>query len=160
MLVRGLSTIAAVAAATVVLTATGASAHFCDFNDPNPNGDAGRAGSNGFVSFGAIAAASEGICPAGAEVLADAVGVTTSTLINADGVMAGPTDGNKAISHLDFAALEVASRPRRPPARSTRGGDGRRPGPGPQKGSAPSPAFAPVAAERNAQNRRRGGWWR
>jgi hypothetical protein len=74
---------------------------------PNPNGDAGRAGSKGFVSFGVIAA-SEGFCPAGAEVLADAVGVTTSTLINAHGVMAGPTDGNRAISHLDFAALEAA----------------------------------------------------
>jgi hypothetical protein len=107
MLIRRLSTIAAVAAATVVLTATGASAHFCYFNNPNPNGDAGRAGSNGFVSFGAIAA-SEGFCPAGAEILADAVGVTTSTLINAHGLMAGPTDGNKAISHLDFAALEAA----------------------------------------------------
>ena len=41
-------------------------------------------------------------------LLADAVGVTTSTLINAHGVMAGPTEGNKAISHLDFAALEAA----------------------------------------------------
>ena len=107
MLVRRLSTIAAVAATIVVLTATAASAHFCYFSNPNPNGDAGRAGSNGFVSFGAIAA-SEGFCPAGAEILADAVGVTTSTLINAHGVMAGPTDGNKAISHLDFAALEAA----------------------------------------------------
>ncbi len=107
MLVRRLSTIAAVAAATVVLTATSASAHFCYFNNPNPNADAGRAGSNGFVSFGAIAA-SEGFCPAGAEILADATGVTTSTLINAHGVMAGPTGGNKPISHLDFAALEAA----------------------------------------------------
>ena len=107
MLVRRLSTIAAGAAAIVVLTATASSAHFCYFNDPNPNGDAGRAGSKGFVSFGVIAA-SEGFCPAGAEILADAVGVTTSTLINAHGVMAGPTEGNKAISHLDFAALEAA----------------------------------------------------
>ena len=107
MLVRRLSTIAAGAAATVLLTATAASAHFCYFSNPNPNGDAGRAGSNGFVSFGAIAA-SEGICLAGAEILADAVGVTTSTLINAHGVMAGPTGGNKAISHLDFAALGEA----------------------------------------------------
>ena len=107
MLVRRLFTVAAGAAATVVLTATAASAHFCYFSDPNPNGDAGRAGSNGFVSFGAIAA-SEGFCPAGAEILADAVGVTTSTLINAHGVMAGPTAGNKAISHLDFEALEAA----------------------------------------------------
>ena len=63
--------------------------------------------SRGFVSFGTIAAA-EGFCPAGAQVLADAVGVSTSTLINAHGTMAGPTDGNKAISHLDFEALEAA----------------------------------------------------
>ena len=36
------------------------------------------------------------------------MGVTTSTLINAHGVMAGLMGGNKAISHLDFAALEAA----------------------------------------------------
>lgn len=107
MFVRRLSTIVAGVAATVVLTATAASAHFCYFNNPNPNGDAGRAGSNGFESFGAIAA-SEGFCPAGADILAAAVGVTTSTLINAHGVMAGPTGGNRAISHLDFGALEAA----------------------------------------------------
>ena len=70
MLVRRLSTIAAGAATIVVLTATAASAHFCYFSNPNPNGDAGRAGSNGFVSFGVIAA-SEGFCPAGAEILND-----------------------------------------------------------------------------------------
>jgi hypothetical protein len=107
MFVRRLTTIAAGAAAAVLLTSTAASAHFCYFSNPNPNGDAGRAGSQGFVSFGVIAAA-EGFCPAGAQVLPDAVGVTTSTLINAHGVMAGPTGGNKAISHLDFAALEAA----------------------------------------------------
>jgi hypothetical protein len=107
MFVRRLSTIAVGAGAIVLLSATSASAHFCYFSNPNPNGDAGRAGSNGFVAFGVVAA-SEGFCPAGAEVLADAVGVTTSTLINAHGVMAGPTDGNTAISHLDFAALEEA----------------------------------------------------
>jgi len=106
MLVRRLSIIAAGAAATVVLTATAASAHFCYFSNPNPNGDAGRAGSNGFVPFGVIA--SEDFCPAGVQILADAVGVTTSTLINAHGVMAGPTSGNKAISHLDFDKLFAA----------------------------------------------------
>ena len=102
-----------------MLTATAASAHFCYFTNPNPNGDAGRAGSNGFVSFGVIAA-SEGFCPAGAEILADAVGVTTSTLINAHGVMAGPTGGNKAISHLDFAGSRRRSPPLRLPAPRTR----------------------------------------
>ena len=108
MLVRRLSTVAAATVAVVALTASAASAHFCYFSDPNPNGDGGRAGSNGFVSFGVIAAAETGLCPAGVQVLADAAGVTTSTLINAHGLMAGPTGGNKAISHLDFAAIEAA----------------------------------------------------
>ena len=108
MLVRRLSTITAGAAAVVLLSATAASAHFCYFGDPNPNGDAGRAGSQGFVPFGVIAAEITGLCPAGVQILADAAGVTTDTLINAHGVMAGPTDGNKAISHLDFAAIDAA----------------------------------------------------
>ena len=107
MLVRRVSTVVAGVAAAVMLSSAAASAHFCYFSDPNPNAQAGRATSKGFVSFGTIAA-SEGFCPAGAELLADAVGVTTDTLINAHGVMAGPTGGNKAISHLDFAALEAA----------------------------------------------------
>ena len=108
MLVRRLSTVAAATVAAIALTASSASAHFCYFNDPNPNGNAGRAGSNGFVPFGVLAAEITGLCPAGVQVLADAAGVTTSTLINAHGVMAGPTDGNKAIAHLDFAAIEAA----------------------------------------------------
>jgi hypothetical protein len=108
MLVRRLSTVAAATVAVVALTASAASAHFCYFNNPNPNAQAGRAGSNGFVSFGVVAAQETGLCAAGIEVLADAAGVTTDTLINAHGVMAGPTDGNKAISHLDFGAIEAA----------------------------------------------------
>ena len=108
MLVRRLSTVAAATVAVVALTASAASAHFCYFSNPNPNGNAGRAGSNGFVSFGVIAAAETGLCPAGVQVLADAAGVETDTLINAHGVMAGPTDGNKAISHLDFDAIDAA----------------------------------------------------
>ena len=108
MLVRRLSTVAAGAAAAVLLTTTTASAHFCYFSDPNPNGDAGRAGSQGFVPFGVLAAQITGLCPAGVEILATAAGVTTGTLINAHGVMAGPTDGNKAISHLDFEAIDAA----------------------------------------------------
>ena len=107
MFIRRMSTVAVVAAAVIAFSAAASNAHFCYFTDPNPNGDAGRAGSNGFVSFGVIAA-SEGFCPAGVLVLADAVGVTPSTLINAHGLMAGPTGGNKAIAHLDFAALEAA----------------------------------------------------
>ncbi|GAA2129267.1 hypothetical protein GCM10009843_30700 [Nocardioides bigeumensis] len=107
MFARRLFTVTAGAVSAVVLTATTASAHFCYFDNPNPKANAGRANSSGFVSFGAIAAM-EGFCPAGAEVLADAVGVSTSTMINAHGLMAGPTGGNKAISHLDFGALEAA----------------------------------------------------
>lgn len=108
MLVRRLSIVAGAAATTIALTAGSASAHFCFFDDPNPNGDAGRAGSNGFVTFESLATEFTGLCPAGIQVLADAAGVELNTLINAHGVMAGPTDGNKAISHLDFAALDAA----------------------------------------------------
>ena len=108
MLIRRLTTIAAATVAVVMLTTSAASAHFCFFTNPNPNADAGRAGSNGFVTFGAIATEFTGLCPAGIEVLADAAGIEVGTLINAHGVMAGPTDGNKAISHLDFAAIDAA----------------------------------------------------
>jgi hypothetical protein len=108
MLIRRLSTVAAATVAVVALTASSASAHFCYFSDPNPNGNAGRAGSNGFFTFEFIATQFTGLCPAGIQVLADAAGVETDTLINAHGVMAGPTGGNKAISHLDFAAIEGA----------------------------------------------------
>lgn len=108
MLIRRLSTIVAGASAIVVLSATASSAHYCYFTNPNPNADAGRAGSQGFMPFGEFAAMVTGLCPAGVEVLADAADVSMSTLINAHGLMAGPTGGNKAISHLDFAALDGA----------------------------------------------------
>lgn len=104
MLVRRLSTVVAGAAAAVLLSTSAASAHFCYFNNPNPNAQDGRAKSQGFVSFETIAA-SEGICEAGAEYLANLLGISTGTLINAHGVMAGPTGGNKAISHLNFGVL-------------------------------------------------------
>lgn len=108
MLIRRLSIVAGAAATAIALTAGSASAHFCFFNDPNPNANAGRGGSNGFRTFESIAVEFTGLCPAGIEILADAAGVEPDTLINAHGVMAGPTDGNKAISHLDFAALDAA----------------------------------------------------
>ena len=108
MLVRRLSTVAVTAAAVVALSATSASAHFCYFSNPNPNGDAGRGGSHGFVPFGVLAGQITGLCPAGVQVLADAADVELGTLINAHGVMAGPTAGNKAISHLDFGAIDAA----------------------------------------------------
>ena len=60
------------------------------------------------MPFGVLAAQITGWCPAGVQILADAAGVTTDTLINPHGLMAGPTDGNKAISHLDFAAIDAA----------------------------------------------------
>jgi len=108
MLIRRLSTVAAATVAIVALSASAASAHFCYFSNPNPNAQAGRAGSNGFFTFEFIAAAETGLCEAGIAVLAEAAGVETDTLINAHGVMAGPTGGNKAISHLDFGAIEAA----------------------------------------------------
>ena len=108
MLIRRLTTVAAATVAAIALTTSAASAHFCYFSDPNPNGNAGRAGSNGFVTFEALATEITGLCPEGIEVLADAAGIETDTLINAHGVMAGPTNGNKAISHLDFAAIDAA----------------------------------------------------
>ena len=108
MLVRRLSVVAAATVTAIALSAGSASAHFCFFNDPNPHADAGRAGSNGFRTFESIAFEFTGLCPAGIAILADAAGVETDTLINAHGVMAGPTGGNKPISHLDFAGLEAA----------------------------------------------------
>jgi hypothetical protein len=108
MLIRRLTTVAAATVAAFALSTSAASAHFCYFSDPNANGNAGRAGSQGFVPFGVLAAQITGLCPAGVQILADTAGVTTSTLINAHGLMAGGTGGNKAISHLDLAALDAA----------------------------------------------------
>jgi hypothetical protein len=108
MFVRRLAVISGSTLTLIVLSAGSASAHFCYFNDPNSNAQAGRAGSQGFVTFEALATEFTGLCTAGIQVLADAAGVELDTLINAHGVMAGPTDGNKAISHLDFEALDAA----------------------------------------------------
>ena len=74
-----------------------------------PNSDS--AGSKGFISFGDLATEFTGLCPAGVAVLADAAGVSTSTMINAHGVMAGGTEGKrtiKPISHLNFDAIGAA----------------------------------------------------
>lgn len=108
MLFRRLSTVIAATTAVFMIGSAPAQAHFCFFNDPNENGNAGRAGSHAFVEFGALAFQFTGLCPAGIAILADAAGVEVDTLINGHGVMAGPTDGNKAIGHLDFAALDAA----------------------------------------------------
>ena len=108
MLGRRLTTVAVAAVALVATSAGPAAAHFCYHNNPNPNATQGRAGSNGFVSFHDLAFEFTGLCDEGIAVAADAAGITPDTMINAHGTMAGPTDGNKAIGHLDFAALDAA----------------------------------------------------
>jgi hypothetical protein len=110
MLVRRLSLVAGATAATVLLSSGAALAHGCYFTNPNPNADAGRAGSSGFVSVREMAHMflDPALCEDGVQVLATAAGVTPDTMINAHGMMAGPTGGNKAIRHMDFAALDAA----------------------------------------------------
>ena len=108
MFVRRLSTVAVGTVAAVALAVGPASAHFCFFADPNPNAQAGRAGSHGFFTFETITTQFFGLCPEGGQLLADVGGVEMDTLINAHGLMAGPTGGNKAIRHLDIAALDAA----------------------------------------------------
>lgn len=109
---RALTTTAATAA-IVALTAGQASAHFCFKDNLNERAAEGMAGSANWVSFGDLAAEITGLCPAGIEILAEAGGVTTATLINGHGLMAGGTlkkesSGNKAISHLDFEGIDAA----------------------------------------------------
>lgn len=102
--------IVAGAAATVVGLSTGSAfAHECYFTNPNPHADARRAGTSAFLSFHDLAYAYPGWCDAGIDQLAEAAGVGPDTLINTQGTMAGPTDGNKAIRHLDFAAIDAAT---------------------------------------------------
>ena len=107
----GTATVATVAA--VVLAAAPASAHFCFKTELNERAAQGMAGSNNWVPFEVLAFEFTGLCDAGIEVLAEAGGVTTDTLINGHGLMAGGTlrkaeSGNKAISHLDFDAIDAA----------------------------------------------------
>jgi hypothetical protein len=105
----GIATVAA-----VVLAAAPASASFCFKTELNARAAQGMAGSQGWVSFGELAFEFTGLCDEGIEILAEAGGVTTDTLIKAHGVMAGGTlrqedgGGNKAISHLDFEAIDAA----------------------------------------------------
>jgi hypothetical protein len=102
---RRITTVAVGTVAALSLGVGSASAHYCFFNDPNPNAQQGRAGSQGFFTFETITSQFLGLCPEGGQILADAGGVSMDTLINAHGLMAGPTGGNKAISHLDFGAV-------------------------------------------------------
>lgn len=104
----GVATVAAFA-----LAVAPASAHFCFKTNLNERAAEGQAGSQGWVSFYDLALEFTGLCDAGIEVLAEAGGVTTGTLINAHGLMAGGTlkkadGGNPAISHLDFEAIDAA----------------------------------------------------
>ena len=81
-----------------------AAAHFCYHNNLTAQAAAGMLKSNGYTSFGALAAEFTGLCPAGVQVLADAAGVTVDTPIHARAVMAGGLGpgSNPAIGHLDF----------------------------------------------------------
>ena len=112
--VRRLLTAGAATVAVMVFSAGPASAHFCYFTEPNVRAELGRAGSQGFASFGDLAVEFTGLCPAGVEILADAAGVTTGTMIHAHAVMAGgtlkkgPAASPKPISHLDFDAIDAA----------------------------------------------------
>lgn len=107
MFVRRLSIVSGLAAATVALSAGGAFAHECYFTNPNPNAQAGRAQTSAFMSFHDLAVQETGgaLCNAGIAVVADALGIAPDTLINTKGMMAGPTDGNKAIQHIDFRLI-------------------------------------------------------
>jgi hypothetical protein len=92
-----------------------ANAHFCFKTELNARAAQGMAGSANWVSFSDLAFQITGLCPEGIEILADAAGATTSTLINGHGLMAGgtlkkgPDAGNKAISHLDFEGIDAAT---------------------------------------------------
>jgi hypothetical protein len=111
---RRVLTVGVATVAAVLLGAGPASAHFCYFTEANVKAELGRAGSSAFVTFGDLALEFTGFCPDGIQILADAAGVTTGTVIHARTVMAGGTlkEGSgadpKPISHLDFAAVEAA----------------------------------------------------
>lgn len=106
----GVATVAA-----LVVAAGPASAHFCYKTNLNEQAAQGQAGSANWVSFGDVAfQMTGGLCPEGIEVLADAAGVNTDTLINSHGTMAGGTlrkgedAGTNSISHLDIDAILAA----------------------------------------------------
>lgn len=103
------------AVAIVGLAAGPANAHFCFKTNLNAKAAQGMSGSANWVSFGNLAAEFlPGLCAEGIEHLATAGGVTTSTLINTHGTMAGGTlkkgadAGTPSISYLNFEALDAA----------------------------------------------------
>jgi hypothetical protein len=91
-----------------------ASAHFCFKENLNEKAAQKIGKSANWVSFGDLAFEFTGLCPEGIEILAEGGGVTTSTMINTHGTMAGgtlkkgPDAGTKSISYIDFAGLEAA----------------------------------------------------
>jgi hypothetical protein len=109
MNVRRPLTVVAATVASLSLAAGPASAHYCYHSSLTPQAVAGIGGSNGFMKFGDLAEMITGLCPEGVEMLADAAKVSVDTPINAHGLMAGGLEkqgrSNKAISHLDFAAI-------------------------------------------------------
>ncbi len=111
---RRIATAGVAAAAAVVLAAGPASAHFCFKTELNARAAEGMAGSHNWVPFGVLAFEFTGLCDEGIAILAEAGGVTTDTLINGHGLMAGGTlkkgedSGTPAISHLDFEGIDAA----------------------------------------------------
>lgn len=108
MMLRRILTTSAAVVASLALAAGPASAHFCYKKNLNDKARAGMSASNGWLRLGDLAAGEFGLCDAGIAAFAAGVGGTPDTLINAHGLMAGPTDGNKAIGHLDVANVEAA----------------------------------------------------
>ncbi len=108
MLLRRVLTTSAAVVASLALAAGPASAHFCYKKDVNTKAWVGMYGSHGWLRVGDLAAAEFGLCDAGIDAFAAALGGTADTLINAHGLMAGPTGGNKAIGQLNVANFEAA----------------------------------------------------
>ena len=103
------------AVAIAGLAAGPASAHFCFKTNLNARAAQGMAGSANWVPFGELAAEFlPDLCEEGIEYVAAAGGVTTSTLIDSHGTMAGGTlkkgenAGTPSISYLNFEALDAA----------------------------------------------------
>jgi hypothetical protein len=112
-LARRLAATGIAAMAVVALTAGPASAHFCFKTNLNERAAEGQAGSANWESFHDLAFEMTGLCDAGIDILADAGGATSDTLINGHGTMAGGTlrkedSGTPSISHLDFDAIDAA----------------------------------------------------
>ena len=112
MKIHRLAILTVATVASIGLGAGPAAAHFCYHNNLTAQAAAGMLKSNGYTSFGALAAEITGLCPGGVQVLADAAGVTVDTPIHARAVMAGglePKDrSNPAIGHLNFDAIDAA----------------------------------------------------